>query len=70
MESSSEEREIMKKPISTYFDEKLGVFVQVYEAPKKKRIPWMKNDTFYSAKMRIEDGNGMFATFSRKPGKA
>jgi hypothetical protein len=60
----------MKKPVSEYFDVELQVVVQVYEAPKTKKRLWMKNDTFYSAKMRIEDGNGMFANFSRKPGKA
>jgi hypothetical protein len=60
----------MKKPISEYFDAVLNVVVKVYDAPKSKRTPWMKNDTFYAAKMRIEDGSGMFANFSRKPGKA
>ena len=56
------------KPISSYVEN--GVKVTVYpEKPVKKRL-WQKNDTFYSAKMRIEDGNGMFANFSRKAGKA
>ena len=58
-----------KKPINTYFDEALQVFVEVYaEKPTKRRL-WQKNDTFYSTQMRIPDGS-CFAMFSRKAGKA
>ena len=60
----------MKKPVSSYFDAVLNCMVNVYEQPKTKRTPWMKNATFYAAKMRIDENNGMFANFSRKPGKA
>lgn len=60
----------MKKPVREYFDAVLNVMVQVYDSPKTKNRVWMKNDTFYSAKMRIGEDNGMFANFSRKPGKA
>ena len=56
------------KPIKTYIEN--GLTIVVYPEKKVKRRMWQKNDTFYSAKMRIEDGNGLFAQFSRKAGKA
>jgi hypothetical protein len=69
MYSYSEERELMKiQPISSYVEN--GLTINVYPEKKVKRRQWQKNDTFYSAKMRIEDGNGMFANFSRKAGRA
>lgn len=46
-----------------------GITVSVYPEKKVKRIPWQKNDTFYGAKMRIDD-DSCFASFSRKKGKA
>jgi len=55
-------------PIRTYVEN--GVTIAVYPEKKAKRRIWQKNDTFYAAKMRIDDGNGMFALFSRKAGKA
>jgi hypothetical protein len=56
------------KPIKTYVEN--GLTIVVYPEKQIKRRMWQKNDTFYSAKMRIEDGNGLFAQFSRKAGKA
>jgi hypothetical protein len=58
----------MKKPISSYIEN--GIRIDVYEAPQKKRQMWMKNDTFYAAKMRIEEPGTMFTAMTRKPGKA
>lgn len=56
-------------PVNQYFDEALGLFVKVYaEKPTKRRL-WQKNDTFYSAQMRVENSS-CFAGFSRKAGKA
>lgn len=54
--------------INTYTEN--GVVIKVYAEKQVKRVPWQKNDTFYAAKMRVEDDNGLFTTFSRKPGKA
>lgn len=46
-----------------------GITVKVYPEKKVKRKLWQKNDTFYSALMRVED-DCCFAGFSRKAGKA
>lgn len=54
--------------ISTYTDA-TGNLVKVYAEKKAKHPKWQKNDTFYGAKMRIEE-DSCFATFSRKAGKA
>lgn len=56
------------KPIREYIDEN-GITIKVYPEKKTKKRLWQKNDTFYSAKMRIED-DSCFASFSRKAGKA
>lgn len=57
------------KAISTYVNEQ-GVTVTVYPEKKVKRKMWMRGEGFCGAKMRIpEDGERMFATFSRKNGK-
>ena len=55
-------------PVTSY--EENGVKITVYPEKQKKRTLWQKNDTFYAAKMRVEDNNGLFTTFSRKSGKA
>jgi hypothetical protein len=55
-------------PTCSYFED--GVLIQVCPyVPAKKRM-WMKNDTFYAGKMRIEerDGNN-FAHATRRKGK-
>jgi hypothetical protein len=58
------------QPSERYFDESLGVFVNVYEEKKVKRKAWMRGEAFLSQKMRIGDENDrMFARFSRKNGK-
>ena len=57
------------KAISTYVNEQ-GVTVTVYPEKKVKRRAWMRGEGYCGAKMRIpEDGERMFATFSRKNGK-
>ena len=58
------------KPTERYFDEALNVWINIYEEKKVKRKAWMRGEGFCGAKMRIpEDGERMFATFSRKNGK-
>jgi|DEB3_MinimDraft_2_1074329.scaffolds.fasta_scaffold57860_2 hypothetical protein len=58
------------QPSERYFDEALGVFVNVYEEKKVKRRAWMRGEAFLSQKMRIGDENDrMFARFTRKNGK-
>lgn len=58
------------QPSERYFDENLGVFVNVYEEKKVKRKAWMRGEAFLSQKMRIGDENDrMFARFTRKNGK-
>lgn len=57
------------KAISQYINES-GVLVTVYPEKKVKRKAWMRGEGFCGAKARIpEEGNRMFATFSRKNGK-
>ena len=57
------------KAISQYTNEQ-GVLVTVYPEKKVKRKAWMRGEGFCGAKYRIpEEGNRMFATFSRKNGK-
>lgn len=56
------------KMLKSYMEN--GVLVKVYPEKKVKRTPWQKNDTFYTAQMRVGESLGMFAMFSRKPGKA
>jgi hypothetical protein len=55
------------KPICQYVNAD-GVKVTVLPEKKTKRATWCKNDTFYSAKMRITD-DSMFAPMTRKKGK-
>lgn len=58
------------QPSERYFDESLGVWVNVYEEKKQKRRAWMRGEAFLSQKMRIGDENDrMFARFTRKNGK-
>lgn len=58
------------KPTERYFDEKLNVWVNVYEEKKTKHRPWMRGEAYLSQKMRIGDENDrMFARFTRKNGK-
>lgn len=56
------------KMLKSYMEN--GVLVKVYPEKKVKRTPWQKNDTFYTAQMRVGESLGMFAMFTRKPGKA
>jgi len=56
------------QPVSQYRDG--GVLISVYPEKKAKRQMWMKNDTFYSALMRIDEDTSCFAVFTRKRGKA
>lgn len=56
------------KPVRSYVEN--GITINVYPERKTKRQMWMKNDTFYSAKMRIDDDTGMFTSMTRKAGKA
>lgn len=58
------------QPTERYFNEELGVFVNVYAEKKQKRRAWMRGEAFLSQKMRIGDENDrMFARFTRKNGK-
>ena len=58
------------QPSERYFDENLGVWVNIYEEKKVKRKTWMRGEAFLSQKMRIGDENDrMFARFTRKNGK-
>lgn len=58
------------QPSERYYDEKLGVWVNIYEEKKVKRTPWMRGEAYLSQKMRIGDENDrMFARFTRKNGK-
>lgn len=55
--------------ISQYINDN-GILVTVYPEKKVKRKAWMRGEGFCSVKARIpEEGNRMFATFSRKNGK-
>lgn len=57
------------KAVSQYINES-GILVTVYPEKKVKRKAWMRGEGFCGAKLRIpEEGNRMFATFSRKNGK-
>jgi hypothetical protein len=57
------------KPVTQYKNEQ-GVLVTVYPEKKVKRKAWMRGEGFCGAKIRIpEEGERMFATFSRKNGK-
>lgn len=57
------------KAIREYINED-GVKVTVYPEKKVKRKLWMRGESFCGAKLRIpEEGERMFATFSRKNGK-
>ncbi len=57
------------KAVRSYVNEQ-GVTVNVYPEKKVKRKAWMRGEGFCGAKMRIpEEGERMFATFSRKNGK-
>lgn len=57
------------KPIKSYVEN--GITIVVYPEKQIKRRLWQKNDTFYSAKMRVEDGmGGLFTPMTRKAGKA
>jgi hypothetical protein len=57
------------KAVSQYINES-GILVTVYPEKKVKRKAWMRGEGFCGAKHRIpEEGNRMFATFSRKNGK-
>ena len=59
------------QPSERYFDENLGVWVNIYEEKKVKRKTWMRGEAFLSQKMRIGDENDrMFARFTRKNGKS
>lgn len=59
----------MKQPvIDTYTDPVLGL-IKVIAPKNTKRHTSMKNDTFYGAKMRIDD-DSCFVRFSRKAGRA
>ena len=54
----------------SYFNEELGVMVNVFAEKKVKRKAWMRGEAFACAKMRIGDENDrMFARFTRKNGK-
>lgn len=58
------------QPVKSYFNEELGIMVNVYPEKKAKRSTWMRGEAFLSQKMRIGDENDrMFARFSRKNGK-
>ena len=58
------------QPSERYFDQSLGVWVNIYEEKKVKRKAWMRGEAFLSQKMRIGDENDrMFARFTRKNGK-
>ena len=58
------------QPSERYFDQSLGVWVNIYEEKKIKRKAWMRGEAFLSQKMRIGDENDrMFARFTRKNGK-
>lgn len=59
------------QPAARYFNEELGVFVNVYDGKMpKKRSNWMRGEAFLGQKMRIGDENDrMFARFTRKNGK-
>lgn len=58
------------EPVERYFDEKLGVWVNIYSEKKVKRTAWMRGEAYLSQKMRIGDENDrMFARFTRKNGK-
>ena len=58
------------QPSERYFDQSLGVWVNIYEEKKVKRKTWMRGEAFLSQKMRIGDENDrMFARFTRKNGK-
>lgn len=55
--------------ISQYINDS-GILVTVYPEKKVKRKAWMRGEGYCSVKARIpEEGNRMFATFSRKNGK-
>ena len=55
--------------ISQYINDN-GILVTVYPEKKVKRKAWMRGEGYCSVKARIpEEGNRMFATFSRKNGK-
>jgi hypothetical protein len=56
------------KPIKTYVEN--GITISVYPEKQIKRRMWQKNDTFYSAKMRVEESGTMFTAMTRKAGKA
>lgn len=61
---------VKNQPLERYYDESLGVWVNVYEEKKVKRRAWMRGEAFLSQKMRIGDENDrMFARFTRKNGK-
>jgi hypothetical protein len=55
------------KPVRTYTEN--DVTITVYPEKEAKHTKWQKNDTFYGQKMRITDDR-LFATFTRKAGKA
>ena len=58
------------QPTAEYFDATLGCTVKVYPEKQTKRRSWMRGESFLGAKLRIpEEGERMFATFSRKNGK-
>jgi hypothetical protein len=59
------------QPVERYFDEKLGVWINIYAAKMpKRRSNWMRGEAFLGQKMRIGDENDrMFARFTRKNGK-
>ena len=57
-----------QSPIRSYQEN--GMTINVYAAKEPKRSVWIKNGSFYAAKLRIEDSSGMFAQFSRKAGRA
>jgi len=56
------------KPIKTYIEN--GITIVVYPEKQIKRNVWIKNGSFYSAKMRIEEPGTMFTAMTRKAGKA
>jgi hypothetical protein len=56
------------KPIKTYVEN--GLTIVVYPEKHIKRRMWQKNDTFYAAKMRIDEPGAMFTPMTRKAGKA
>lgn len=59
------------EPTGRYFNEELGVYVNVYAEKKVKRKAWMRGEGFMGAKMRIPEGDETrcFALFTRKNGK-